>query len=89
MRANKSSKQPKLHMPAEWEPHEATWIAWPHHREDWPGKFECIPHIYAEIVRNLARAEKVQIVINDAAAERRARAAVRSSSHRPRSASAM
>jgi agmatine deiminase len=60
-------------MPAEWEPHEATWIAWPHNREDWPGKFECIPHIYAEIVRNLARAEKVQIVVNDAAAEKRAR----------------
>ena len=26
-------------MPAEWEPHAATWIAWPHNRDDWPGKF--------------------------------------------------
>ena len=60
-------------MPAEWEPHEATWIAWPHNESDWPGKFECIPHIYAEIVRNLARVEKVHIIVNDAAAEKRAR----------------
>ena len=39
-------------MPAEWEPHEATWIAWPHHRADWPGKFAPIPWVYAEIVRH-------------------------------------
>jgi len=32
-----------FHMPAEWEPHEATWLAWPHFRNDWPGKFEPIP----------------------------------------------
>src|SRR5919201_1532725 len=60
-------------MPAEWEPHEATWIAWPHNRSDWPGKFEAIPWVYAEIVRHLARAERVEIVVNDAAAERGAR----------------
>jgi len=45
-------------MPAEWEPHEATWIAWPHNRSDWPGKFETVPWIYAEIVRHLARVEQ-------------------------------
>jgi agmatine deiminase len=67
------SEHPKLRMPAEWEPHEATWIAWPHNESDWPGKFGCIPFIYAEIVRNLARAEKVHIVVNDAASEKRAR----------------
>ena len=33
-------------MPAEWEPHEATWIAWPHNREDWPGRFSPIPWVY-------------------------------------------
>ncbi len=38
-------------MPAEWEPHEATWIAWPHNRDDWPGKFGPIPWVYVEIVR--------------------------------------
>ena len=41
-------------MPAEWEPHEATWLAWPHEKSDWPGKFEPIPWLYGEIVRHLA-----------------------------------
>jgi len=60
-------------MPAEWEPHAATWIAWPHNRSDWPGKFEAIPWIYAEIVRQLARVERVNILVNDEAAEAKAR----------------
>jgi agmatine deiminase len=60
-------------MPAEWEPHESTWLAWPHFRGDWPGKFEPIPWVYAEIVRNLARHERVDLIVNDAASERRAR----------------
>jgi agmatine deiminase len=50
-------------MPAEWEPHEATWIAWPHNRSDWPGKFEAIPWVYAEIVRYLSRVEDVNIIV--------------------------
>ena len=60
-------------MPAEWEPHDATWLAWPHYREDWPGKFEPIPWVYAEIIRHLARHERVELIVNDAASERRAR----------------
>jgi agmatine deiminase len=60
-------------MPAEWEPHEATWIAWPHNRSDWPGKFEAIPGVYAEIVRHLSRSERVNILVNDEAAEIKAR----------------
>jgi agmatine deiminase len=47
-------------MPAEWEPHRATWLAWPHYQGDWPGKFEPIPWVYAEIIRNLARHERVE-----------------------------
>jgi len=62
-----------FHMPAEWEPHEATWLAWPHFRNDWPGKFEPIPWVYAEIVRNLSRHERVEIIVKDAAAEKKAR----------------
>lgn len=53
--------------PAEWEPHAATWLAWPHHREDWPSKFEPIPWVYAEIVRALHRHEHVHILCHDAA----------------------
>jgi len=60
-------------MPAEWEPHTATWLAWPHHHGDWPGKFEPVPWVYTEIIRNLARHERVELVVNDAAAERNAR----------------
>ena len=60
-------------MPAEWEPHEATWLAWPHYKDDWPGKFEPIPWVYAEIIRNLARRERVELIVNDAVSERIAR----------------
>ena len=60
-------------MPAEWEPHAATWLAWPHYHGDWPGKFEPIPWVYTEIIRNLARHERVELIVNDAAAERRVR----------------
>ena len=61
-------------MPAEWEAHESTWLAWPHFRDDWPGKFEPIPWVYAEIVRTLARHERVDLIVNDATSEKRARA---------------
>ncbi len=60
-------------MPAEWEPHEATWLAWPHNPSDWPGKFQPIPWVYAEIVGHLSRVEDVHILVDDAAAEKRAR----------------
>jgi agmatine deiminase len=61
------------HMPAEWSPHEATWLAWPHNRRDWPGKFAPIPWVYAEILRHLTRSEKVHLLVNDAAAEAKIR----------------
>ncbi|MGO9336503.1 MAG: agmatine/peptidylarginine deiminase [Terracidiphilus sp.] len=60
-------------MPAEWDRHEATWLAWPHNPEDWPGKFQTIPWVYAEIVRLLSVREPVHILVNDARAEERAR----------------
>jgi agmatine deiminase len=60
-------------MPAEWEPHQATWIAWPHNRDDWPSKFHAIPWVYAEIVRHLHHSERVHILVNSAAVERAAR----------------
>ena len=60
-------------MPAEWEPHDATWLAWPHNRADWPGKFEPIPWVFAEIIRNLAKHERVELIVNDASAARQAR----------------
>jgi agmatine deiminase len=59
--------------PAEWEPHASTWLAWPHFKDDWPGKFEPIPWVYAEIIRNLAKHERVDLIVNDAVSEKRAR----------------
>jgi agmatine deiminase len=64
-------------MPAEWEPHEGTWIAWPHNKSDWPGKFAAIPFVVAEVVRQLARVEMVNIIVADAAMEKRARLLLR------------
>ena len=54
-------------MPAEWEPHAATWLSWPHKRESWPEKFEPIPGVFVEIVRALSGSESVHINVNDAA----------------------
>ncbi len=72
-------KNPKTHkpvayrMPAEWEPHAATWLAWPHYRGDWPGKFDPIPWVYAEIIRNLAKNERIELIVNNATDARQAR----------------
>ncbi len=62
-----------MRLPAEWEPHEATWLAWPHEKSDWPGKFAPIPWLYGEIVRHLARVELVRILIKDESAEHAAK----------------
>jgi agmatine deiminase len=50
-------------MPAEWEPHESTWLAWPHNEDDWPGRFAPIPWVYGEIVRKLSAVERVRILV--------------------------
>ena len=60
-------------MPAEWEPHAATWLAWPHYHGDWPGKFEPVPWVFTEVIRNLAQQERVELIVQSAAAERQAR----------------
>jgi agmatine deiminase len=54
-------------MPAEWERHDATWIAWPHHEPDWPGKLAAVQWVYAEIARVLAEVERVVIICHDEA----------------------
>lgn len=69
-----SPRDAGFHMPAEWALHEATWIAWPHNEEDWPGRFEPIPWVYGEIVRKLAAVEQVRILVQDEDVEHGARA---------------
>ncbi len=56
-----------IRFPAEWAPHEATWLAWPHHEPDWPGKLGPIPWVYAEIVRVLHEHERVEILCHSEA----------------------
>ena len=48
--------------PAEWEPHTATWLSWPHNAETWPGIFDCIPSQFAAFVRAIAEFEPVRIL---------------------------
>jgi len=60
-------------MPAEWEPHHATWLGWPHNASDWPSKFAPIPWVYGEIVRALGPREITRILVNSAQHERQAR----------------
>ncbi|MBM3749448.1 MAG: agmatine deiminase family protein, partial [Acidobacteria bacterium] len=59
-------------MPAEWEPHEATWLAWPHHPADWPDKLDTIRWVYAEIVRKVAPGETVRMLVNSKAEAKQA-----------------
>jgi agmatine deiminase len=66
-------------MPAEWEPHEATWLGWPHELSDWPGKFAPIPWAFAEIVRHLARVERVHLLVENRAAEKRVKTILKKS----------
>ena len=64
-------------MPAEWEPHAGTWIAWPHEASDWPGKLPAIEWVYGEVVRHLSVGERVRILVSTAAVEKRARGVLR------------
>lgn len=59
-------------MPAEWSPHRATWLVWPHHAPDWPGKLHAIHWVYVELVRHLSTSEPVAIVFQNPADQQRA-----------------
>ena len=59
-------------MPAEWERHEATWVGWPHHASDWPGKLGAIHWVYVEMIRKIAPQERVRIIVNSQGQEARA-----------------
>src|SRR6267142_239323 len=69
--AGPSSLSQTYRMPAEWAPHEGTFLGWPHELTDWPGKFAPIPWAFAEIVRHLALSEKVFLLVENRAAESR------------------
>ncbi|MEO7036340.1 MAG: agmatine deiminase family protein [Polyangiaceae bacterium] len=60
-------------MPAEWEPHAATWLAWPHEPTDWPGKFAAIPWVFAEVAKNLQDGERLRVIVSGKAEEKNAK----------------
>ena len=66
-------------MPAEWAPHRGTWLSWPHKEASWPGKFEPVPDIFAEMVRHLAAVEEVHINVADGEMEEQVRGVLRAS----------
>jgi agmatine deiminase len=57
-------------MPAEWEPHAATWLAWPHHQADWPGKMEGIRWVYGEMARKISPGETVRLLVRQPAEQK-------------------
>ena len=71
--SNPSPASLGFRMPAEWEPHEAVWLGWPHNASDWPGKIAAIHFVYGEIVRRIADSEIVRIIVDDQAHEAKAR----------------
>ena len=60
-------------VPAEWEEHEATWLGWPHHQTDWPGKLDTIRWVYGEMVRKISQGERVRLLVSDRKEEELAR----------------
>jgi agmatine deiminase len=58
--------------PAEFAPHEATWLSWPHKEASWPGKIQAIYPVYAEFASRLAESEKVRINVADEAMKQQA-----------------
>lgn len=68
----KNPKQAGYYFPAEFAPHTATWLSWPHKEASWPGKIETIYPIYAKFVALVAEGEKVNINVADEAMKRKA-----------------
>ena len=66
-----SSEDRRLRLPAEWEPHRATWLSWPHEAETWPGIWDRVPDVWAEMIRTLRRHESVCVLVPDDSLARR------------------
>ncbi len=71
-------------MPAEWAPHAATWLSWPHKEASWPGKLDRIPPIFVEMARHLTRGELVHINLRDRALAAEVAARLRAAAQGPR-----
>src|SRR5205085_3109770 len=57
-------------MPAEWEPHSATWLTWPRPEGiSFPDKYDTVPPVYAQLIRALVPGEEVDINVWNAEME--------------------
>jgi agmatine deiminase len=74
---NVSTEASLYRMPAEWEHHDATWLCWPTNRTDWPGTFEPIPWVFAEMAKKLSEGEIVRIIVQSAEHEKKVRLILR------------
>jgi agmatine deiminase len=75
--ANPTPRSEGYAMPAEWAPHDATWLAWPHNRETWPTQLVRVQEIWLEMIIELARAERVNLLVNNANTENEVAARLR------------
>jgi agmatine deiminase len=70
---NETPRDLGFRMPAEWEPHAATWLAWPHNETDWPKKGLLVEWVFVEMARLLSRGERVRFLVRNARDRKRAR----------------
>jgi agmatine deiminase len=57
-------------MPAEWDPHRATWLSWPHSLDNWPTQLEQVRAVWVQMIVELSAVEQVGLLVNDESAER-------------------
>jgi agmatine deiminase len=58
-------KQLGYRMPAEWEPHEATWLSWPKDPLTWPNRVPQAQEVFARMIEALTPQEKVHLLVDD------------------------
>jgi agmatine deiminase len=73
MTPNKTPKELGYRMPAEWEPHEATWLTWPKDPQTWPDRVPQAEEAFARMIEALTPTERVDLLVDDAAAEEKVR----------------
>src|SRR2546428_14174295 len=69
-------------MPAEWAPHRATWLSWPHNRETWPVQLEQARSVWIEMIQALSPHEQIYLLVNDEQTRQDATARLKTSRHR-------
>lgn len=66
---NPTPKALGYHFPAEWHPHRATWLSWPHKEASWPGKLDHVYAPYCQFIKEVSAGEQVCINVRDDAME--------------------